>query len=185
MRRFFPLSILMGVTLAVELWAEFSYRMHIPFLWLYHVFVIVEYSLLCWYFLRVTDGKRIRALIIWSIPLFAAASVWISATVYDFDGLPGHNINLEGLLVWLISTVVLFNLDARRYSKIIHHPDFWICCGWLVFFVGTFFSNGLMRFVMASDVNSAKRIFIIFNRPLNLILYSCLIAGLIWAIRRT
>lgn len=175
----------MGVTTAVELWADWSSRTGGSFLWLYHIFVIIEYVLLCWYFFTATVSKSLRIGIVCSVPIFIAGSLWVSHTFYGFEGFPGHNINAEGLLVWIMCTGVMFNLDTRQHARAVRHPDFWIVCGWLVFFVGTFFSNGLLNLLIAHSKDDGLRIFTIFNRPLNLILYSCLTVGFICAIRRT
>jgi len=173
----------MGATLGVELWAEWCYNTQQPFLWLYNLFVIVEYSLLSWYFISVVGGRWLKIGIICSVPIFALISILISVRLYGFNQFPGQNINLEGVLMLIVCTAVLFNLDTKLYSKIARHPDFWICCGWLIFFTGTFLSNGLLSFVMSQNLEFAKRVFLVLNHPLNLILYSCLIVGLICAVR--
>ncbi len=183
-RRYIALAILMGVTLGVELWAELCHREQRPFLWLYNVFVIIEYSLLCWYFIGVTTRTVIRRFIGWSIPVFAAISIVLSFQLYNFTQFPGQNINIEGMLITVLCVSVLFNLDSRLYRNITRHPDFWICCGWLVFYAGTFLSNGLLTYLMNQNLDYAERVFEILNRPLNLILYSCLIVGLICALLR-
>jgi hypothetical protein len=173
----------MGFTLAVELWADWSWRNGREFLWIYNVFVVVEYGLLCWYFKNIPRGV-LKKYIGWSVVLFAVVSVVVSVSLYGFSKFPGQNINLEGILISFICAAVLFNLDSRLYPTISRHPDFWICCGWLIFFAGTFFSNGLLYYLMSMHVDHAKKIFESLNRPLNLILYSCLIVGFVCAIPR-
>ena len=178
-----PLALLMGLTLAMELYADWSWRNGKPFLWMYNGYVIVEYGLLCWYFHQLSVGP-VKKFIRWSVPLFAVISVMISVRLYDFARFPGQNINIAGILIAMVCAAVLFNLDSRLHEKITRHPDFWICCGLLVFFAGTFFSNGLLSYLMSTNRSIARRIFEMVNGPLNLVLYSCLIIGFICAIPR-
>ena len=173
----------MGLTLAVELWADWSSRRELQFLWLYNVFVIVEYGLLCWYFWKIS-GSWLKKYILLSIPVFAAISVVVSIRLYGFNKYPGQNINIEGMLLTVICAGVLFNLDSKVHASIIRHPDFWICCGWLIFCTGTFLSNGLLTYLMSLDHAVANRVFEMINHPLNLVLYTCLTLGFICAIPR-
>jgi hypothetical protein len=181
--RFLPLGILLGLTLALELAAEWCIYWSCSFKWLYHIYVVIEYSLLCWYFIRASRTPY-TPLIKYSIPVFALLSVIISAEVYHFKEFPGLNINLAGMFVSVICTGVLINLDSKIHNTIRGHPDFWIGCGLLVFYAGTFFSNGLYSYLMSLDRNHALQLFDVVNKPLNIILYSCLITGFVCAIPR-
>jgi hypothetical protein len=53
--------------------------------------------------------------------------------------------------------------------------------GWLTFFTGTVFSNGLYSYLQGLDREQALALFAIVNKPLNIILYSCNITGFICA----
>ena len=155
----------------------------IEFVWLYHLFVIIEYALLCLYFSNAMETKY-RRVVLMSIPLFLVFSLSLSYWLYHFKNLPGININTEGFLVGIICAYVLMNLNTKVYPTILKHPDFWICCGLLIFFGGTFFSHGLYSYLHSLDRQQALRLFSIVNKPLNIILYSCLIIGFVCAIPR-
>ena len=171
----------MAATLGVELLAEWLIYHHKEFAWMYHVFVVIEYGLLCAYFYRVVASRAWKKWIAWSIPVYAVVSIALSLYMYEPSDLPGQNINIEGILVSVMCALVLFNLDSRLHANITHHPDFWICCGLLIFFAGTFFSNGIFSYLMSLDREQARKMFSMVNKPLNLILYSCLIVGFICA----
>jgi hypothetical protein len=179
--RYLPLCLLMGVTLGVELLAEWLIYHHHDFAWMYHVFVIIEYALLGWYFYRVVASPVWQKWIVWSIPVYAAVSMALSVYMYEPSDLPGQNINIEGILVSVMCAAVLLNLDTKVHASMTRHPDFWICCGLLVFFAGTFFSNGLFSYLVSLDREQARKMFSMVNKPLNLILYSCLTIGFICA----
>jgi hypothetical protein len=88
------------------------------------------------------------------------------------------------VLICIICTYVMLNLDIQLFDAIYKQPDFWISLGLLIFFGGTFFSNGLYTYLYELDPVQAKKLFNIINSPLNLIQYTCFIIGFVCAIPR-
>jgi hypothetical protein len=182
-RRFLPFSILLAVTLAMELTVSWLYPQKIEFLWMYHLYTIFEYTILCIYFMQIAMMK-FKNVLLASIVLFALTSISVSTWYYHFDSFPGININAEGVLICVVCAYILMTLDIRMFDAIYKHPDFWICLGLLIFFGGTFFSNGLYTYLHDIDPAQAKRLFASINQPLNLILYTCFIIGFVCALPR-
>jgi hypothetical protein len=180
-RRYWPLFALITATILVESIAAWCYVNNVAFVHYYHLFVIVDYFLLSCYFLPLAS-RRLKTWIRWSIVVFALASLGISYA-HDFTGMPGMNINLAGLLLCVMCTFTLFDLDVKMYDSIHKHPDFWISVGILAYYCGTVFSNGMYTYLLTKDRELAMRLFSQVNQPLNLILYSCLIIGLLFALR--
>lgn len=167
----------------MEVTVAWMYVQHYTFVWMYHLYALFEYAMFCIYFMQLVRGK-ISRLILYSIPVFSIISLSISYWYYHFATFPGANINTEGVFVCIICTYVLLNLDIHRFSAIHKNPDFWISLGLLIFFAGTFFSNGLYTYLLYLDSQRAKQLFDIINKPFNLILYSCFIIGFLCAIPR-
>lgn len=175
--------ILLFITLAVELLAEILHANKMPFVWAYHGFVVIEYTLLCLYFLGAASSIKGRRVIVYSIPAFATFSIWVSYFLYAFRSFPGVNINVSGLLLFISFTYLLFNLKMDAPVFVFNHPDFWISIGILIFFGGTFLFNGVYTRLLNFDEQKAMELFGIINKPLNLLLYSCIIIGLTCSIR--
>lgn len=182
-RRFLPLCIVLTVQLAMELTVAWMFVRKIEFVWIYHIYAPFDYTMFCLYFMQLVSRKYQRMIIV-SILVFALASASISYWYYHFESFPGANINTEGVLICMICTYVLLNLDIRRYDAIYKNPDFWICLGVIIFFGGTFFTNGLYTYLLEIDKGQAKKLFTIVNSPLNLIQYTCYIIGFLCAIPR-
>jgi len=182
--RYVPLCILLGLTLFTELVVEWLVYMRVDFTGLYHLFVMAEYTLVSLFFAQIV-GPKYKKWILYSVPFFVIASTAISYLMYGFRSFPGMNINLEGFLVCIISSYTLLNLrEAEVYDRATRHPDFWISFGWLIFFTGTFFTNGLYSYLLDLDRQQALALFALINKPLNIVLYSCLIIGFLCAIQR-
>jgi hypothetical protein len=182
-RRYLPLCVVLTVQVVMELTVAWMFVRKIDFVWMYHIYAPVDYTLFCLYFMQLVSPKYRRWIAV-SILVFALASVSISYWYYQFRTFPGANINTEGVLIVIICTYVLLNLDIRRYDAIYKNPDFWISLGVIVFFAGSIFINGLYTYLLEMDHNLAKKLFNIINSPLNLIQYSCFIIGFICAIPR-
>jgi hypothetical protein len=177
-KHFLQLTILLGITSVEELISLYLIAKEIDFTWLYHVYNIIEYSLLCLFFLHYIKNKVIKKLISVSIPVFICISVSISFFTYKFEGFPGLNINIEGLLLSVVCVYMLLNIEVEDNQSIFKKHIFWICSGIFVFFGSTFFYNGIYTRILNIDPSKAMVLFSIINRPLNLLLYSFIITGI-------
>ena len=182
-RRFLPLCIVLTIQLAEELIVAWMFVRKKEFIWIYHVYALFDYTLFSIYFMQLVSSKY-RRWIIASVVAFVLISAAISYWYYHFERFPGANINTEGVFICIICTYVMLNLDIHRYDAIYKNPDFWICLGVIVFFGGTFFTNGLYTYLYNIDPVQAKKLFNIVNSPLNLIQYCCYIIGFLCALPR-
>jgi hypothetical protein len=181
-RRFLPLCIVLTIQVAMEFTAAWMYVRRMEHEWMYHIYAPIDYTLFCLYFMPLVSPKYQRWITV-SIPLFAVVSASISYWYYHFQTFPGANINTEGVLICIICTYVLLNLDIRRYDAIYKNPDFWISLGVIIFFGGTFFTNGVYTYLQEIDKVQAKKLFTIVNTA-NLIQYTCYIIGFLCALPR-
>ena len=113
-KRYYPLLLTLLLTEAVEIIAQIATIKQIPFVWVYHVFVMIEYSLFCLYIKMALSKKAIKQVLSLSIPIFVVVSFSISYFFYHFRGFPGLNINIEGLLLFIFCTTLLFNLEVNE-----------------------------------------------------------------------
>jgi hypothetical protein len=178
-KRFVYLWVLLLLTFGVEIFAEIAIRLRKEFVWSYHVFNLFEYTLLVLFLLPLVRNGTIRRVVQISIPLFVGASLYMSLTFYRFSDLPALNIDLEGILLFVFCTYLLFNLDIDTERQIWYKPDLWILTGPLIFFGGTFFYNGVYTNFFHMDQSNALKLFAIVNMPLNLLLYACFNTGLL------
>lgn len=147
--------------------------------WVYHVFNLFEYSFFCLYYYHNCCVKRYKPYVLWSIPVFVIFGIFISAFVYHFKSMPAININVEGLLLFVIYTQLLFSIDIDVRMLVYSHPDFWIATGVLTFFGGVFVYFNLYRTLLKLDYRGTMIMFGQITEPLNIIFYTCIIIGLI------
>jgi hypothetical protein len=171
-KRLNGLIFLLSLTLLVELAAEILSNNKIEFVWIYHIFNILEYCLLAIFLGDMVVTRKIRHFINVSVIIYILLGTAISFFFYAYTGFPSININIEGFLLSLISIYALFNLDPKSSKSIFTHPDFWFCSGILIFFGCTAFMNGLYTNILNYSKSEAIDLFSVINKPLNIILYS-------------
>jgi hypothetical protein len=173
------LAAVLSVTLLIELVVELMTKRQIPFGWIYHLFNIIEYCLFVVFLLSFVKNKIVYKSFGYSIPVYIMLALSISHFFYRFAGFPGININIEGFLLFVLCTYILFNLDVSGKETLWQLPVFWICTGVLIFFGCTFFYNGIYSNVINLDKATALRLFGVLNKPLNIALYGFILIGLL------
>lgn len=183
-KRFLWMSILLAITLLVELIAEILIYRKIDFVWLYHLFSPIEYLLLSFYLTSGIVVRPMRFTFRLSTILYGFFSLLISIYVYQFKTMPGINIGIEGMLVFSLSTYRLFTLEVTDDRPIFLKSDFWIATGFLLFFGTSSFFFGVYTPLFKLSTNNAFSLFGVLVAPLNLLLYSFIIIGLACSIQR-
>ncbi len=151
--------------------------------WMYHAYNLAEYPLFCLYYLKAIQTFVFRWWIILSVPVYILLCLSFSYFIYHFQSLPAYNIDLEGFLLFIIYTHLLFNLNLPKRMFIHAHPDFWIVIGVLIFYGGTFVFFGLYPKLIHLDHVKTIQLYGMIAGPLNIILYTCLITGFLCSIR--
>jgi len=178
-KRFGILSLLLLITSIVEITVLILLKKRIDFTWIYHLYNLVEYTLLILFLRPVIKSKEVFNILTLSIPIFLIIGFSISLFFYHFKNFPGININIEGLLLFLICAYILFTLEVIEHKSILTNPNLWICSGVLIFFGCTFLFNGVYTYIVDLDEIKGMRLFSMINRPLNIILYLFIIIGIL------
>lgn len=109
-------------------------------LFLYHIFSILELTLLLQYFKKIINSVVIRKLINGIIILFLLASVLNIIFLENINSLNSNTQSLEFLL--LIAFCFIYYMELARSEQIIYffrHPVFWIVTGFFIYFSITIF----------------------------------------------
>ena len=171
-------------TLLIEISSRIFYLNKIVgYTFILHLFNLFEYSMFCMYYLKTCKTNQLKTVVRISIPIFIVFGLCSSWFLYHFVGLPVLNINVEGFLLFIIYSHLLFNLDDDENRVIYAHPDFWISIGVMIFFGGAFVFLELYPVLLHVDSDRASRQYGSILGPLNIIFYNSIIIGLICLIR--
>lgn len=178
--KFLFIVFVLVATLMIEVASFIVFKYKIKgYNFIYYIFNLLEYTLFCLYYLRTCENKKLKIPVKLSIPLFVAFGLYVAFFIKHFHGLPVLNIDVEGFLLFIIYTHLLFNLNVEGDQFIYTHVDFWISIGILIFFGGTFVFFGLYPILHHIDASKAISMYGYMTKPLNLIFYTCVIIGLI------
>jgi hypothetical protein len=181
-------SFFLMVLLIATFFVEVSSRMFSIFniqgySFILHIFNILEYTMFGFYYLKSSHNNKLKRAVKLSISLFAVLCTCVSFFVYHYKGLPVINIDVEGFLLFIVYTHLLFSLDVDENRFIYTHPDFWISIGILIFYGGVFVFLGLYPILLHLDTDKALKEYGFIMTPLNVVLYNSIILGLICSIR--
>jgi hypothetical protein len=183
-KRFFTILLVLLLTFTMEMAVKIAIDNNLSFIWTYHVFTCLEYSLFALYLIQTPPLQPYRKYILFSLPVIVSLFLSISYFYYHFQDFPGININIEGFLLFIMCTVLLFRLDPAIESSIFSMPDVWLAFGLLAFYGGTFFYNGVYTKLVNMDEENARFLFHLINRPLNITLYTTINIGLLCLITK-
>jgi len=178
-KRFLAITMLLAISLGVEICAHILIRSKKGFVWIYHLYTPVNYGLFAYYFSQYLANRVIKKLVLWSILAFGIISYTLSITLYHFKDFPGVCITINGLFLTVICVYYLLTAEININLSYFKNPNIWIAIGVLVFFGGTAFYNGVYTKMMQLNRERALELFGIINKPLIIFLYSCINIGLI------
>lgn len=178
-KRYLTLGILLLITTSMELYVQYLIKKRVDFTYLYHLFIAIEYPLICWFLSDAIRSSSVKKILLLTIPLYLVISLSLSVLHYHFTGFPSLNIELEGIMQSILCTYILFNLEVYEDVSILRNQYFWICSGILIFFGTSFVFNGVITPILRMDTNKTLMLFNMINKPLNLVLYSFIIIGLL------
>ncbi len=120
----------------VEL-ASFWMAMHnIHNLWLSHIFGVLEYALLAVVFAGWQRSSRMRTILRWSIPLYAAFWLVAVLTIEKLAGPDQYTSTVSGVIMTILGASTLVGLIKEEDVAFHLDAKFWISIGVLLDFAG-------------------------------------------------
>ncbi len=115
-------------------------RMHIPNLFVLHIYTILEFNALAFFYHAFFGSFYPRRIVPRMMVFFTLASITNSVWIQPLNTFNGYARGLEGLLVMILALMcyykILVDLDTRNLFR---NPVFWINTGYLFYFAGTLF----------------------------------------------
>ena len=121
----------------------YSYTKFRNTLWLFHVYTLIEYSLLILVFSFMQKNIKLKRIFRLSIPVFFV--LWIGAKLFceDFSQTDSYSSSLECLLLVAASFGTLYTLGKQYFENIFRDPQFWVGSGVLIYFSGNLLAFAL------------------------------------------
>lgn len=164
------------VTVVVEFIGGLYLAKGIRNYWMYNVFTTFEfvfYSYLFSFYFKKTIFQKI---VLWFIPFYLLMVTLNLAFIQGFNKTFHTYTFLLGSFFIVIFCCCFFYeavLPDKIDQQLSRQPFFWICCGLLIFYLGSVIINALFEYLRNNDLQAEGiRIYGIINNSLNVLLYS-------------
>lgn len=175
------LMILLSVSIVTEAIFEVARRtsIHAKLFSVYHIFTIIEYTLITLILRTGVLNKKLKKIMLLSIPAFAIFSLCVSFSGDYIFKYPSINTNIETLLIIAWCLFSFFYIEPDEKISIYKRPDFWVCLAFFIYFSGTISINGVYNYLTAHKSLVAAQLYDIINSSFNYLMYIFLIFGII------
>jgi hypothetical protein len=114
------------------------------------------------FFRKNIESKKIQMSIYLSIFIFPLASIILTETIEPLSVYPSFSIMLKSVL---ISAMAFFFfkevLNNQKYTALEREPLFWFVAGIIIYAIGSFFTEGIMKYAIKINRFVANKLFYI------------------------
>lgn len=169
----FILPYLLSFALFVEIVTRVLVHFGLSHIYIYHLYIPLEYCLWAIYFYHVIPSGLVRKIIKISTPVFVISSLILSVTIVSFKAFPNLQLNIEGILLIVLAVISIFTIQINHVT-LFFRPVFWICVGVLVYYCATFSFVGVYNYILdyKSSLFESFKIYLLVIP--NCFLYTCI-----------
>ena len=164
------------VTVSVELFGWWYLSQGVRNYVMYNVFTTIEFLFYSYLFYLHFKKPFLKIIIIIFIPFFILAVMLNMAFIQGLNKTFNTYTFLLGSFFIVIFCCCFFYesvLPDKIDQQLSRQPFFWICCGLLIFYLGSVIINALFEYLRNNDLQAEGiRIYGIINHSLNVILYT-------------
>ncbi|MFB9862738.1 hypothetical protein EFA69_19180 [Rufibacter immobilis] len=156
------LGFSLAITLTVEIYAAHLMMQSTNNSFLYHFLIPLQCLLLSSVFYTALSGKKVRKIILFSLPVFVLAVLAIMLTLQTIREYNSFARLMKNVLVacWVLFYYreVFISVKVSRLER---EPMFWISTGLLFYSLGNVFVDGLMNYLIHQSKSWALPIYYI------------------------
>jgi len=134
------ICLLLLLTLAAEISTTVLYKLGYSKYPVYHVFNVIEITVITLYFLNVSGLRQKAALSVASITCYIVLAACNTIFLQPIDTLNSNFITLESFLIigMMLFSIYRIMIDDN-VAEVTRYPHFWIVLSLLIYFTSTFF----------------------------------------------
>lgn len=105
-----------------------------------HLYTVVEYSFLAYFLHSIIENKRVKNLILISIPVYGVLALSYSIFISNLVGFNSAGRVVECLLLSTFALYWFYSLlESDEYTSLKRYPYFWLNSGITLYFMGNVF----------------------------------------------
>lgn len=156
---------------------QFNYSKY----WFAFIVIPLEFFFWYWFFLNHFKVKKERAIVKTGIMVLAVSFIVEWLFFYDTKAIFISLSYTLGNLILLLFILLYFKnlIHSKRILTFDKEVEFWICCGLLLFYLGTFPMFGLYNYFLANYPQELKTYYVVML-ILNSLMYLLFSFGMLW-----
>ena len=151
------IGLMVLVTLPFELYAGYLQANRTNNLFIYHLLVPIQYIFHSFIFYYYIESNKIKKIILFSIPVVIVTAIFLTFSIQPIEKYNSYVIVITSFFTcaWILIYYrqLFIQLTIINIEK---EPLFWISTGLLVYSLGNFFVEGLMKELIEHSMEMAK-----------------------------
>lgn len=146
-------------------------------LWLYNLFIILEFPLLVLWYRSFIASARVRRVLLYLVSLFLVLAVINTLVIQSiWEVFQSFNF-IAGAISLIVAIILYFNevLHTERILVIQRGLLFWVSVGFLFFYASV-----IPIMIIGNVLHHDGWVYNLFMLILNIILHICFLIGLVW-----
>jgi hypothetical protein len=145
----------------------------------YNVLTILQFPLWIQIFKDFSESKQRKNLISLLIAIFLFFSIINLLFVQGFNRFNNYSLIFGSFLIIFFSCTFLYKMLRLVDKNPLSVPMFWISCGSLLYFTGTFLYFSLYGYLRKFQIENHSQIFDLLILNLIIVFYACISVGLL------
>ncbi|MES2382796.1 MAG: hypothetical protein V4538_17245 [Bacteroidota bacterium] len=143
-------AVFIAVAAVFDMYSVITGYLGINNLNILHIYTVVEYSFLAYFLHLVVEKKRVKDIILISIPIYGALALSYSIFISNLVGFNSAGRVAECVLLSAFALYWFYSLlDSDEHTSLKRYPYFWLNSGITLYFMGNVF-----MFMLYSLLNS-------------------------------
>lgn len=128
------------VAVIFEIYGSVTAHLGLPNLNVLHIYTVIEYSFLAYFLSIIVEKKRVKDIILISIPIYVVMALFYSIFVTQFKDFNGAGRVAECILLSGFALYWFYSLlESDEHTSLKRYPEFWLNSGITLYFMGNVF----------------------------------------------
>jgi len=143
------------VAFATTLWFDIRNN-----LFVFHIYTPLEYTALSMLYVSTLETKKIKNVIMASIPAFIVLCVVFALFIQPVTSNNAVMVIVESMLIIVWSLLFIREtITLQKQSTLLRFPMFWISVGLMFYFAGAQVIDGLLNYLMIESMDLARKVY--------------------------
>lgn len=162
-------ALFIAVAAVFEMYGSVTAYLGLHNLNVLHIYTVIEYSFLAYFLSSIVEKKRVKDLILISIPIYGVLALSYSIFISKLADFNGAGRAAECVLLSAFALYWFYNLlDSDEHTSLKRYPEFWLNSGITLYFMGNVFMFMLYSLLINADYKEYWTLHSVLNIIANL-----------------